>query len=151
MAGPADAQELEVQPPEGADFLFVGEAVAGNFLHRQRPVRDVDVVHVDVHVVEEVLLHEGHVALGRLRVHGVILIQVERHHVLEAQPLFLVQPNQFGVNADRRHPGGQAQNRFLSPILLRADKVGDPAGHFFGGGFLVREHGDRQLFKPGFF
>ena len=57
-------------------------------------VEDVYVGRVDVDVAEEVLPHEAVVRLGMVARQANVLVHVERHDVLERQPVLLMQRNQ---------------------------------------------------------
>ena len=63
---------------------------------------------IDIDQVEQVLLHEPHIALQLVRLHRKILIQIESHHIGERQALFSMQADQFVVDPDRRGSGRQA-------------------------------------------
>ena len=55
----ADAEELEVDPARVLDLAFVLLAVRLHLILRDVAPRDVDVLALDVHVVEQVLPHEA--------------------------------------------------------------------------------------------
>ncbi len=106
----ADAQDLEVDTARILDRLLVLLAILVHALPGHRPVRDVDVGRVDVHVGEQVLPHESMVGVDAVRGHRVVLVEVERDDVLEAQPLLFVLPDELAVDADRRGARREAQH-----------------------------------------
>ena len=63
--------------------------------------------------------------------HRVVLVEIERHDVREAQPLLAMHPDQLAVDADRRRAGGEAEHRPLAGGVAspdqRRDAVGDEA------------------------
>jgi len=99
---------LDVDAAGVFDLFFVGRAEAGDVVHVDRAVGDVDVVRGDVDVVEEMLVHEPHIALEFVRLHRPILIKVECHHVLKRQALVAVQTDQLAVHAGGRRTRRQA-------------------------------------------
>ncbi|PNW61404.1 UNVERIFIED_CONTAM: hypothetical protein BEN50_25900 [Euhalothece sp. KZN 001] len=115
-------------PPASVDGLFVPLAVGGDFLGGQRAVGNVHVLRIDVDVVEEMLVHEPDVALQLVRLHGEVLVEVERDHVLERQPLFLVQADELVVHAGGRGARREAQHGGAVLGGPLADELGDPPG-----------------------
>ena len=53
-------------------------------------------------------------------IHRVVLVEVERDDVGEAEPLLAVQPDQLAVDADRRGAGGEAEHRRACPAARRS-------------------------------
>ena len=86
VARAADAQDLHVDAARLGDLLLVPAAVVVHLLDRQRAVGHVPVARRDVDVVEQVLAHEADVALQLVRLHRVVLVEVERDDVGERQP-----------------------------------------------------------------
>ena len=124
MPGPADAEELEIDPAGLVDRLLVGEALLFGLLAGQVAARDVHVGGGNVEPGEKILPHEPMVGVETPRVHRVVLVEVEGDDLREAEPFVAVHPDQLAVNADRRRPGGEAQDR---PARLAADQIRDPA------------------------
>src|SRR5439155_979403 len=79
--------------------LAEGGVVAG------RPRGNVDVVPGDVHVPEEVLVHEVVVALRMIRGQADVFVEVERRHAGEVDLPRLVQPHQLLIEAEWRGLG----------------------------------------------
>ena len=129
VPGAADAEELEIDAAGVADGALVRRALRGHVLLAAGAVGDVDVRRRDVHVVEEVLLHEAPVALQRLRCHGPVLVQVERHRVAEREAFLAMEPHQFLVDALWRGSGGQAKHRVASLRGTFAEQGGDLRCH----------------------
>ena len=139
VAGPAYSQELEVQPARFLDGALVCGTEGRYLLDRKRAVGDVRVGLVDVDVIEQVLVHEPPIALQVVRLHGEVLVQIERQHALEAQALLLVQANQLGIDAGRGGAGRQAQDTSLPGGLSGADKGRDFASDRRAGLLGLRE------------
>ncbi len=76
-------------PPSSRIFRSYASQKAPTLLAPDRAAGDVGVRRIDVHVVEEVLLHEAPVALQGLGVHRPVFIEVEGHDVLERDLLRL--------------------------------------------------------------
>ena len=69
----------------------------------------MDVFFLDIDVAEEVVPHEGVVALRMVFRQVYVLIHVERNHVLEGNFSGFVQCNQFPVHSQRGASGRTAQ------------------------------------------
>src|ERR1051325_6929328 len=104
----ADAQDLQVDTAAFRNALLVplaeGRVVAG------RARGNVDVVTRDVHVPEEVLVHEVVIALGVILGQAHVFVEVERRHAREVELLLFVQPYQFLIEAEWRGAGGHAEH-----------------------------------------
>ena len=61
----------------------------------------------NIDVLEEILVHEGVVALGVVDGEVHVLVHVEGHDVLERNATVLVRLNKSLVNANRRGSSGQ--------------------------------------------
>ena len=80
-------------------------------------------------LVEEVVVHVVVVGLSVVPLDRVVLIEVESHHVLEAQFPRAVQPDQLLVHPDRSAAGRQPEHEGLSSAVLLDDRVLDDLGH----------------------
>ncbi len=134
-----DAQNLDVDAARLFDGAFVCRTEGFHFVRLQGAVGDVDVLRKDVHLAEEVMVHEMVVALFRLPFHGHVFVEVEGDDVAEGEPLFPVHPDQFGVELD----GGGAccQSQHAGPALGGARAY--QFRYFPGNGF----HGLRRGFE----
>src|SRR5690606_22710949 len=126
VAGLADPQDLEVDPADGPDRGLVFPAVLLDLLPRDIASWNVDVLRPDVHVFEEVLPHVPAEAVDAIRVHRIVLIQIERHHVAEVEAGLAVHPDEFPIDADGRGSGCEAEDGLLARRGLRPDEGGDP-------------------------
>ena len=124
----ADAQELDVDAAGLLDGPLVPLAVGGDLLGGERAVGDVHVLRIDVDVVEEMLVHEPDVALQLVGLHREVLVEVERHHVLEREAFLLVQPHELVVHARRRRTRGEPEHGGATLGGPLADELGDPPG-----------------------
>ena len=75
--------------------LVAGQVAAG----------DVDVGRIDVEQGEEILQHEAMVGVQALRVHRVVLVQIEGDDPGKAEPFVPVHPDELAVDADRGRSG----------------------------------------------
>jgi hypothetical protein len=143
MAGPADAQDLQVDATGLADRLLVPRAGLHDPGPRQRAVGDVDLGGGDVQMVEEVLPHEAVVALQGIGLDRPVLVEVEGRHRRERHALLAVQPHEFGIDAHGRRARRQAEDGPLSGLGPGRHQVGDLAGHGLAGvgRLLVDGHG----------
>lgn len=81
MPRAADAQELNIDAAYLLDFVFVPFAVISHLFDRQSAVGYIGLLGGDVDQIEQVLAHEADVALQLVRLHGEVLVQVERKDV----------------------------------------------------------------------
>ena len=106
MTVTADAENLQVDPARFHDPLFI--PVAERRIIAGRARRDVDVLRLDIHVLEKILLHEVAVTLWMIAGEANIFIEVERHHPREIELATLVHSHQLLVEPEwrrsRRHP-----------------------------------------------
>ena len=126
-----DAAHEEVYPAVGLDFLLkagaLGIQVGGV------AVQDVGILGLDVDVAEEVVPHEGVVALGVLLGQAHILVHVEGDYVLEGNDALLVQVDQLLVHAQGRRACGASQHegffrRRIGGLDLGSHVMGCPLG-----------------------
>src|SRR3989475_10060715 len=129
-----DPEHLEVDPAGLDDGPLVCEAVLGESFARHAAVGDMDLLGPDVDVREQVLPHVAPVAVGAVRRHRVVLVEVEGHHAREIHLARLVPADQVPVDAERRAPPREAEHatsfggRFPGP---------DPPAPGGRGGFLA--------------
>src|SRR5690606_23096764 len=125
VAALADPEDLEVDPAGPFDGGLVLPAVGFHLVARDVAARDVDVLRLDVHVLEEVLPHVPVEAVDAIRLHGVVLIEIERDDVGEVEALLAVQADQFAVYADRRGARREPEDGVLASGALGADERRD--------------------------
>src|SRR6266536_1007934 len=104
----ADAQDLQIDAAAFRDAPLVPLAEGGIIAGRAR--RDVDVVRGNVHVLEEVLVHEVVIALGVIRGQPDVFVEVERRHAREVHLPRLMQPHQLLIEAEWRRSGRHAEH-----------------------------------------
>ena len=82
------------------------------------------------------------VGVNALLRHRVVLVEVERHDVCEAQPLVAVHANELAIDADRRRSGREAEHRPLAGrgafADQRRDSIGDESRDVF---VVLDDHG----------
>ncbi len=145
VAGLPDAEELEVDPACGPDGGLVRLGVGREGLAGHGAVGDVDVGRVEVHLPDEVLLHEPAVGVQAGRVHRPVLVEVEGDDVAEGEPLLAVHPHQLAVHPDRRGTGGQAEDGAARP---GADDLRDAPRHGPLERRVVVEHDRGDALEP---
>ena len=119
MAVVADAEELQVGIAGGGDKLVVCGAVGlgvhiGAIGHERARL-------VDVHMVEEVVVHEVAVALRIVTGQTAILVEVIRTHLGEIEVARLVLGDKPFIGADRGGTRGKAEHA----VRLKGDLGGD--------------------------
>src|SRR5690606_3418867 len=102
MPGFSDAENLEVNAACRTNGCLVAPCCFCYLFARPVSTRQVDVVRIDVHLGKEILPHEPSVGMNTVPLHGVVLIQVERDDVPEAQAFIPVHPHEFTINANGR-------------------------------------------------
>ena len=142
VAAAPDAEQQQVQAARALDQPLVLGGVGLDLLRGEVAARNVDVLRRHVDVVEEVLPHEPVVALQAVRRHRDVLVDVERDHVREVEPLLLVHPDQLLVDADGCRAGGQTQHGRVAGARLGLDEGADLAGGLLGerAGVVEDEH-----------
>ena len=135
MAVFADAAHEQVEAAGIDDGLLVSGAFGGEV--GRVAVEDVDVLLGLVDVVEQVLVHEGVVALGMLLGQAHVLVHVEGDDVLERHFTGLDHAGQFGIGVQRGRAGGETEHEgfgraggFL--LDLGGDVVRGPDSAFLG-------------------
>ena len=131
----ADTAHEQVDAAGLDDGLLIGGALGGEV--GGVAVEDVDVLLGLVDMVEQVLVHEGVVALGMLHGKADILVHVEGNDVLEGQLTGLDHAHEFGVGVQRGGTGGEAQHEGLVGtggllLDLGGDIVGSPEAAVLG-------------------
>ena len=144
----ADTQKLEIQAAVRLDLHVVVGTVLFQFVQRHIAVRDVDVFGQDVDMVEQMLVHEGPVALGIVAGQAVVLVQVERYHPGKGQAFLLVHADQLRIHPHGRTSRSQAQHGHLSLGIAVADDGRDLFGHRHRGDGCILEDLGVQFFKP---
>ena len=77
----ADPEHLQIDAPGIGDFTFVAHALGLRI--RGRAVEKMPVLRLDVHVAEQVLLHEASIAARVIRRYAEELVEVERRDLRE--------------------------------------------------------------------
>ena len=99
MTVTADAEYLQVDPAALRDTFLI--PLAERRIVTGCAGRDVDVLRLDVHVLEEILLHEIGVTLRVIAGEADVLIQIERHHAREVELTPLVHSHHNNVYTER--------------------------------------------------
>lgn len=123
----ANAKKLEVRVAcsrnhgivLGASGISIGIGAIGH----------VGVLDIDVHMVEQVLVHKITVALGVITVKAAILVQVIAAHLGEVNVALLVPLDKLLVRANGSRAGGQAKNAIRLEDDLRRDDISNLAAH----------------------
>ena len=122
----ADAQQLQVDAAQLVDDTVVTGTLGGSV--QIGAVRQVGLGRVDIHLAEQVLVHEIPVALGVLLGQAAVLIQIDSSDLGEIQIAFVVPVHQLGISAHRGAAGGKTQYT----VRLHDDLCGDDVGRFAG-------------------
>ena len=129
VARPTDPQQLQIDAAGGADLGLVAPQLGVHLVAGEVPARDADLLPRDVELGEQILPHEPVVGVQAPRVHGVVLVEVERRDPREAEPVMPMQADQLAVDADRGGAGGQPEHRAAAGGGLGAHDLRDPARH----------------------
>ena len=124
----SDTREEELDPAVLLDLVLVPPALDGEV--SCIAVEQVGILRLDVNVAEEVVPHEGVVALGVIARQLAVLVHVERHHVLEGHLAGLELSHQHLVCEDRRGASWQAEDEGARGGGLEvADALDHVGGH----------------------
>ena len=143
VARPTDAEDLQVDAAGRTDPLLIPAAGGQDVAPGEGAVGYVDRVGRDVDVVEEVLPHEAVIALEGVGSDRPIFVEIEGDDGLEGDPILLVEPDEFVVDAHRRAARRQAEHGLLAGGRPARHEVGDLASHRPAGvaRLLVDGHG----------
>ena len=123
----ADAQQLQVDAAHSVDDLVV--LCAGILCIGIGAVRQVDLCRVDVHLVEQVAVHEAPVAFRVLLGQAAVLVQIDGGHLRKIDVALVVPVHQLCIRAHGGAAGRQTQHAVgLHNDLCRND-IGCLAGH----------------------
>lgn len=111
--------DKEFNPSCSLDLLLKGVALSLQVC--RIPIQNVGVFGVDVNVLEEIIPHEGVVALWVLSRKTHILVHVEGFHIFEGQVPILIVLNQLLVAAKWGAPGGEPQREVLVRPWVKLD------------------------------
>ena len=120
----ADADDQQIQP---ARELVERGAVVGHFRLRDGPVRDVDILREDVHLVQERLVEAVVAALQLVRGGRVVFVDRDHLDVPEGHLTRLVAAQQLLIEQGRRDAGRQAEPE--QPALAGLDPRDDHVRH----------------------
>src|SRR5262245_44674332 len=95
----ADAQHLQIDTPRVSDLLLVAQALGLRI--GSGAVQKMAIPGLDVHVTEQVLLHEASIAARVIRRDSKELIEIEGCHLRKIHTV-AVQGHQFTIEAYRR-------------------------------------------------
>ena len=123
----ADAQQLQIDAAQAGDHRVIALAL-GLRVH-VGAVRQVDAVFRDVHMIEQVPVHEAPVALPVLARQAAVLVQVYRGDLGKVEVSALVPLDQVLVGAHRGTAGRQAEHAVRLVDDLRGDDGRSLAGH----------------------
>ena len=123
----ADSAEEQVDSSGSHDGLLVILALFGEI--RSVAVEDVDVAGRNVHLVEQILVHEAVVALRMALRKPYIFIHVECDDILEGDLSGLVHSDELGIDIQRSGAGRQSEYEWLVGLLsLCLDGGGNVVG-----------------------
>ncbi len=125
----ANAEELNVYPPSLANGFLVAKRLQRQLLARYVSSRDPNVVRLNVDVVEQILPHEAVIRMNAVRGHRIVLVQIERDDVPEAETLFAVHADELPIHADRRRSGSKSENGVLIGRILLTHQRRDARRH----------------------
>ena len=123
----AEAQQLQVDAAHAVDDVVVLGAGVGRV--GVGAVGQMDGLGADVHMVEQVLVHEAPIAFGVLFGQSAVLVEVDGGHFGEVEVALVIPLHQLCVSAHRGASGRQTQHTVRFHDDLRGDDVCRLAGH----------------------
>ena len=132
VAGLSDPEDLKIDSTCISDRSLVRLTFVIDLGTRNIAARDVDVLGTHVDVVEEILPHEPVIAVDAVRLHRVVLVEVEGHDIGEVEAFLAVHLDQLAIDPDGRASSGESEHGVSAspPPLLHyvGDARGDRAG-----------------------
>ena len=123
----ADAQKLQIGVAGGSDHRIVlGASRVGVGIGTIGHVRVRD---IDVHMIEQVLVHEIMIALGIIMGEAAILVEVVRAHLGEVDIALLVPLDKLLVGTNGGGTGSQTKDAIGLENNLRRDDIGRFTAH----------------------
>ena len=86
--------------------------------------------------------------MNAVRRHRIVLVEIERHDVPEAQAFFLVLPYELAVNADRRRARREAENGVGTRRVPFPDQRGDSVCNEERDFLVILDHDGADAFEP---
>ena len=131
MSRPADPENLQIDPAGFFDLQFVARAVIVRT--RRGSIRNVHVLRGNVDAIEKGFPHPALITVRVIGRHGVIFVEVERDNAGKIEAVFLVQPDQFAVEADGRGPGRQSEHGGTAGGIVLPNQAFDQEREMAGG------------------
>lgn len=132
MSCPSNSQNLYINPSISLDLLLISITKFGDILSWYFSIGNVDILGGDVDVFEQIVVHVLVVGVGVGRLDGVVFVQVESNHILEAELPALMETDEFFVDAKGTAAGGQAEDTGVSLGILPVDFIFDDVGNSEG-------------------
>src|SRR5690606_33925699 len=129
MPCPANAQQLKVQSACGFYLRFVCFAILLQLVWRDRAIRNMDIFRFDVHMIEQMLVHEIMIALDIVPFHRVVFIQIEGDHILETEALLPMHADELLIYPDRGRTCRKTKYTSLSFFRFPSDQCRNFLGH----------------------
>lgn len=130
---PADPENLQIDPARLPDRALVGFTIRRDFPRGNHTIRDMDVFRKDIHMGEEIPIHESSITPGMISAEPFIFIEIERDDIRERQILLPVETDQFRIERQGRASGREPENRMTSFARPPMDQISDPAGQLADG------------------
>ena len=113
----ADPEDQQIDAAGALDRSFVTARFRDGI--RRRPIEEIDPRGVDVHMIEEVTLHEAAIAARMRRRNTEELVQVEGGRLRKVRFPAPSEPHQLFVQQQRRSPGRESEH----DGRLRAERI----------------------------
>src|SRR5690606_17653415 len=84
VSGTTDTEKLNVDTSEARYLLLISFTIGVNSFFRQCAVGNVDILFGNIDMIEQSSVHKGHITLGSIRFHGIILVQIKRDDIFKA-------------------------------------------------------------------
>ena len=147
MTTTSDSQKLKVDASSVTDPLLEVGAVRFYLGPRHIASRDVNLLRWDVHMVEQIFVHEPVITVDALHRHRIVFIEIEGHDVGKVQPLVSVHTDEFPVNTQGCRSRGQAKDRVPVFTGPRSNQISDSTRDVPGNRIVIRKHPDGDTFS----
>jgi hypothetical protein len=113
-----DSQYLDIYPSVRLHFLLVIPAVLYHVFSLDLAIRNIDILFRDINVVEEVMVHIIVVGLCVVVLDGIVLVQIESYHILEAELAILMHEDELFIHPNWSTPCCQSQHKGFPSCVL---------------------------------
>lgn len=123
MSCTSNTKNLYIDSSIWLDLAFIICAKLHNCLSWDFAIGDIDILLRNVDMVEKMVVHVVVVGLSIIVLDWVVLVEIEGHHIFEAQLSWTIKTNQLLIDLNWSATGCKAKHKDLSSIVLLLDCI----------------------------